>query len=224
MKKQIKFIIASGFSTSSLFLSPITYLNSLIDKKKIFKDNKKKSGIYCWVNNINGNKYVGSSVNLSKRLYKYFDINHLNKSNRVIDRALLKHGHENFTLEILEYCDKDILLEREQYYLDLLNPEYCVVKLAGNTLGYKHTEESIEKMINYELSDEEKKQKAINVVKYATEANKIPIIVENILTKVKTEYSSIREAGLSLSLNNTSIGYALRKQTILKKIYKITKK
>jgi len=32
--------------------------------------------------------------------------------------ALLKYGYNNFTLEILEYCKIDILIEREQYYIN----------------------------------------------------------------------------------------------------------
>jgi hypothetical protein len=39
-----------------------------------------------------------------------------------------------------------ILLEKEQYYLDLLNPEFNILKTAGNSLGFKHTQESIKKM------------------------------------------------------------------------------
>ena len=33
-------------------------------------------------------------------------------------------------LEILEYCLQSELLEREQYYLDLLVPEYNILKTA----------------------------------------------------------------------------------------------
>ena len=61
-------------------------------------------------------------------------------------RALLKYGYSNFRLEILEYCDSDKCLEREQYYLDSINPEYNILKKAGSSLGYKHTEETILKM------------------------------------------------------------------------------
>jgi hypothetical protein len=46
------------------------------------------------------------------------------------------------------------LLKREQYYLDNLKPQYNIVETAGSTLGYKHTEESIEKMRNFVLSEE----------------------------------------------------------------------
>lgn len=35
---------------------------------------------------------------------------------------------------------RKLILEREQYYLDLLKPEYF--KVAGSSLGFKHSEES----------------------------------------------------------------------------------
>lgn len=40
----------------------------------------------------------------------------------------------------------NILLEREQYYIDTLNPEYNILKIAGSRLGVKHTLEVIEKI------------------------------------------------------------------------------
>jgi group I intron endonuclease len=40
----------------------------------------------------------------------------------------------------------DGLIEREQYYIDTLNPEYNILKVAGSLFGYKHTIESIQKM------------------------------------------------------------------------------
>jgi group I intron endonuclease len=64
----------------------------------------------------------------------------------VICRALLKHGYSNFNLEILEYCDSKNLIVREQYYIDLLKPEYNILKKAGSLLGFKHREETIAKM------------------------------------------------------------------------------
>jgi group I intron endonuclease len=46
----------------------------------------------------------------------------------------------------LEYCDKKETLIREQYYLDLLKPEYNILKKAGSALGFKHSEEAKIKM------------------------------------------------------------------------------
>jgi len=31
-----------------------------------------------------------------------------------------KHGHENFSFSILEYCEVQDILEREGYYLNIL--------------------------------------------------------------------------------------------------------
>jgi group I intron endonuclease len=60
--------------------------------------------------------------------------------------ALLKYGYSSFTLEILEYCEISVLIEREQYYIDTLKPEYNILKVAGSLFGYKHTIESLQKM------------------------------------------------------------------------------
>jgi len=43
-----------------------------------------------------------------------------------IYRALLKHGHDNFSITILEYCSPDKCLIREKHYWDIVNPEYNI--------------------------------------------------------------------------------------------------
>ena len=63
-----------------------------------------------------------------------------------INKALLKYGYSGFKLDILEYCNKDEAVAREQYYLDLLNPEYNILKKAGSTLGFRHSDETIAKL------------------------------------------------------------------------------
>jgi group I intron endonuclease len=70
---------------------------------------------------------------------------------------LLKHGHNNFTLEILEYCIPDELIKREQYYLDLIKPEYNILKNAYSLLGFKHSDETIAKLKLKSISEEHKK-------------------------------------------------------------------
>lgn len=136
----------------------ISYADALSERKVILKNNNNKSGVYRWINLVNGKSYVGSSVNLGYRLKQYYSVSYLNrkKSASSISRALVKYGHSNFKLEILEYCEADrlIILEREQYYIDLLKPEYNILKIAGSPLGYKHTEESLAKMRNRKLSKE----------------------------------------------------------------------
>jgi group I intron endonuclease len=64
----------------------------------------------------------------------------------VIYKALLKYGYANFSLEILEYCEPSKCVEREQYYLDLLKPEYNILPTAGSSFGFRHSEESKNKI------------------------------------------------------------------------------
>jgi group I intron endonuclease len=97
-------------------------------------------------------------------MYTYYSLRSLAKSNRPIDRALLKYGFSNFILEILEYCDKNNVIEREQYYMDLIKPQYNIVEIAGSTLGYKHTPKSLSKMRDFVLSDEVRNRKALSTV------------------------------------------------------------
>lgn len=127
----------------------IKYYNADADKVNIFANNRKKIGVYRWINNFKGKTYIGSFINLSVRFYTYYSLRYLAKSNRPMERALLKYGFSNFSLEILEYCNLEDLLKREQYYLDTLKPEYNIVEIAGSTLGYKHSEESLKKMRDF---------------------------------------------------------------------------
>lgn len=57
----------------------------------------------------------------------------------IICASLLKNGYSNFSVQILEYCTSDILLEREQYYFNLLSPSYNIFKVAGSSQGFKHS-------------------------------------------------------------------------------------
>nr|YP_009663678.1 hypothetical protein [Dactylella tenuis]QCW06817.1 hypothetical protein [Dactylella tenuis] len=121
-----------------------------IQKKELLKDNKNKIGIYRWNNLLNGKSYIGSSINLGKRLRDYFNISYLEmetkKNKSLIYQSLLKYGYSNFSIDILEYCDKKDIINREQYYFDLLKPEYNILKTARSCLGYKHSAEVLAKM------------------------------------------------------------------------------
>ena len=89
-----------------------------MQKSLIFKDNKDKSFVYRWINKVNNKEYLGSTANAKRRLLKYYDLSSLNLVNMPIYKAILKYGHSNFIFEIIEYCEPDVVLKREQYYLD----------------------------------------------------------------------------------------------------------
>lgn len=71
-----------------------------------------------------------------------------------IARALVKYGYSGFKLEILEYCEPELAIVKEQYYIDLIKPEYNILKTAGSSLGYKHTEETMSKMKGRKVTKE----------------------------------------------------------------------
>jgi len=132
-------------------LPAFCYPNAEIFKAKILLNNKKKPGIYRWINNINNKSYVGSAKSLSDRLNIYYSTTldrRLEKGSSAIYSAILKYSYSNFSLEIIEYCEEDLLIYREQYYIDLLKPEYNICKIAGSTLGKVHSEITKEKIRN----------------------------------------------------------------------------
>lgn len=99
--------------------------------------------------------YIGSAVDLSKRFLSYYSPLYLKRANNYICNALTLHSHSAFSLSIVEYIDlknlsleeaRNLILEREQYYLDSLLPKYNILKVAGSLLGYKHTQESLIKI------------------------------------------------------------------------------
>nr|YP_009763304.1 GIY-YIG endonuclease [Metarhizium rileyi]QIS49083.1 GIY-YIG endonuclease [Metarhizium rileyi] len=61
----------------------------------------------------------------------------LAEGSSAIYSATLKYGYDNFSIEC---CDISNLIEREQYYIDLLEPEYNTLKIAYSREGVKHIE------------------------------------------------------------------------------------
>lgn len=101
-----------------------------------------ESGIYLVLNLITGKFYIGSGNYVLSRLLSHKKSSH----NRRLREDIENLGVENFAFEILELCDKEILLLREQFWLDNANPEYNVVKKAGSVYGYKFTEEQLKRL------------------------------------------------------------------------------
>ena len=138
---------------------------------------------------ITGKSYVGSANCLSKRFKKYFSASYLKeilkRSKCIICNSLLKNGYENFQLEILEYIvfpsgisikeKKEIILGREQYYLDTMKPEYNILKIAGSRLGSKHSKETKLKISINKISINKKGIKNPLYGKHITNETKLKI-------------------------------------------------
>lgn len=110
------------------------YLNMEEDKMRILDDNKGKAGIYLITNKINKKHYVGKSSNLGKRLQIYFSEMYLKRKRAYkIENIILKKGHKNFSLTILEIVEKnnrELLARQEQFYINAFKPIYNVRKVV----------------------------------------------------------------------------------------------
>lgn len=105
-----------------------------------------KSGIYQIINTITGKIYIGSSLCIRHRLNTHKSLLRRNKhSNPYLQNAFNFYGENNFKFEILEYCEADKILTKEQAWLDWMTPfapngGYNIAKIAGSQLGLVHTQ------------------------------------------------------------------------------------
>lgn len=88
--------------------------------------------IYEWTNMLNGKKYIGSHAGT-------IDDGYIG-SGKVFQRAIKKHGIENFTRAIIEYVeveDRQYLLQREKFHLDEVNAYYSAdyYNVAKDVIG-----------------------------------------------------------------------------------------
>lgn len=105
------------------------------------------TGIYKILNKINGKFYIGSAVDIETRWRRHkHDLNKNSHHNYYLQRAWIKYWNVSFEFSIIEICDKDSLLTREQFWLNWLKPKYNLSPTAGNSLGVKHTEETRKRM------------------------------------------------------------------------------
>ena len=118
------------------------------------------SCIYQIESRTNNKRYVGSAVNYFNRIRSHLSGLKLNKhENQKLQNHVNKYGIEDLQFSILEVVMfKEDLIRREQFYINLLKPEFNNCPIAGNSLGRKHSKETILKM-KRKIVSEETKQK-----------------------------------------------------------------
>src|ERR1035441_5309319 len=109
------------------------------------------SGIYRIINTQNGQYYIGSAIRLAKRRTTHFSHLRRNKhSNMYLQRSYNMYGEQSFAFDIIEYCEKERLIEREQFWIDSYKISgknlYNLSPTAGSNLGFKHSEEAKRKI------------------------------------------------------------------------------
>jgi len=72
---------------------------------------------------ISDKEYIGSSCNIGSRLkHHLWSLQHLKHHNRTMQNLFNKYGINNIYFEIIEECSEEVLIEREAFYIETLNP------------------------------------------------------------------------------------------------------
>lgn len=101
-----------------------------------------QSGIYCITNTSNGKRYVGSAVKLQQRRREHWSrLGQGIHRNPHLQNAFNMYGISVFRFDVIEYCEKMCLIEREQFFIDTLHPEYNIMAKAGSNIGHRWTDE-----------------------------------------------------------------------------------
>ena len=64
-------------------------------------------GIYKYQNKLNGNIYIGQSVDINRRYSQHLQDANSNRAITAIDLAISKYGIDNFDFSIIEECPKE---------------------------------------------------------------------------------------------------------------------
>jgi group I intron endonuclease len=221
-------------------------------KKLAYRTLKPFSGIYLIVNLVNGKYYIGSAVtgNIYMRLHKHL---FSKMGNVLVGKAVEKYGLENFVFLVLELVpqqetvDVKLLLEREDHYILSFKPEYNIAPLATNSVGWNHSEESIQKMKQGYSDERRQKLGNINKGKALSEetrnlireaalqrkpmsmesrlkcaVNVRPITITNLDGTNPQSFSSIIEASKVIECNEKTIRRALSSNGVIKRKYLVT--
>ena len=113
-----------------------------------------KPGIYVIYCDMSGKFYIGSSVKIKARWLDHKKT--LRKGihrNDYLQNSWNKYGEPAFEFHVIEYCPKENLIEREQFYLDIFQAHkslrgYNISPIAASCLGVKREK----------LSEERKKE------------------------------------------------------------------
>jgi group I intron endonuclease len=117
-----------------------------------------KSGIYKITNPENQYFYIGSSYDINNRWRKHLErLTKGNHPNIHLQRAYNKKSID-FLLTVVEYCSISELIEKEQYYIDTLLPQYNICKVAGSSLGVVRREETKQLLRDINLGKTQSKE------------------------------------------------------------------
>lgn len=153
--------------------------------------------IYCITNKVNGKKYIGQTVNYTKRMYRHFHDEE--EKCYKLNRALKKYGTDNFIMEPLihftainKQVRAKVLNCLERFYIERFDTYHngynCTTGGAG-LRDYIVSEETRKK-----LSESHKEHAKNNRLKYRNRPNKREILQYDLHGRLCRLFPSIADA------------------------------
>lgn len=203
----------------------------LVERKDInIKDIPELSGVYCIINKCTQKRYIGSSLNLKRRLMQHYSYLRLNKhSNKLLQRNFNKYGEENINISFIKVFPKSVLLFEEQSNIDNYNT--CVPNglnlrpKAESNLGRIVSNETKEKLRisntgKHPSEKTKEKFRQNNLGKKLSEETKtkigIAFKIKVINIETKEIFNSLKEAAYFYAIKNYNLTRYLNGKTINK--------
>lgn len=146
-------------------------------------------GIYKIENTINGNLYIGSCSNFNVRKGSHLCLLRQNKHHSIkLQRAFNKYKEDSFLITLIEECEKENLLVREQHYIDTLLPKYNICPVAGSNLNRIFTNEhkqNLSKSLKGKIRTDEQKELQRKLKLGKTHSEQTKEKVSKIVNKLK---------------------------------------
>jgi len=161
---------------------------------------KTLTGIYKI--EINEHIYIGSASKGFEKRWKLHlkdllgpNSHHSYKMQKYFDEC------QNINFSIIELCEPEKCIEREQYYIDTLKPDMNISPTAGSSLGIKRTDETKEKCrqakLGTKLSKESIEKRTAKLTKKVYQYDLNGVFIK--------EWNSIKEAGETLNISRGNI-------------------
>jgi len=202
-------------------------------------NNKQNCGVYCIKNLNTGGVYIGSSIELNKRLNHHWNRLKNNKHRSIHLQRAYNKDSRYFVAGIICYCTKEDVIKLEQSFIDLYKGKlYNIRPIANSNSGFKWTEEQKKKASsNYKpkkITDETRRrmsQSAVGKIISDSTRHKMSINTKlrwsdrsfaNMMSEKMSEYNKNlteeRKIEISKKISDKIKGLSQTRESIIKRL------
>ena len=177
---------------------------------------KRESGIYIIRNLVSKKVYVGQAKSVYTRLIHHkHELLTGTHGNSHLQRSFNKHGEDNFEFDIIEYCDSEILTEKEREHINSQDSVYNMKEAADHPGGSK--QKNITQEHKDKISEALKGKTPSNF--WTNQKNSQRKIAYYYDGKLKKVFDSCKEAAAYFKMDTRAFHYAIGKERKQKSKY-----